>query len=75
MQPKSIALHYLHGEALYDVIPLVPLQALNLGGKEAYFNLLKIVRLRKGIEKLNINELVQKIKVYHSHRLENKFSK
>jgi hypothetical protein len=43
---------------------------LNFGGKETYFNLLKIIRLRKGIEKLNVNELMYVIKEYHSKHLE-----
>lgn len=64
--PKEIAIFYLKTEAIYDLIPLIPLQTLNLNGKETYFNLIKIIRLRKGIEKLNISELMLVIKASHS---------
>ena len=63
-------MNYLRGEALYDIIPIIPLQALSLNGWEVYFNLVKIIRLRKGVEKLNINELMQVIKAWHSKQIE-----
>ena len=45
---SKIAVHYLKGEFLFDFIPLIPLNLLDLNGYERLFYLIKIIRLVNG---------------------------
>lgn len=66
---SKIAMHYLRGEFLFDLIPLIPLVALDLGGYERLFYLIKIIRLVNGFQVFSVPVIMEKIKLLNKKRL------
>ena len=60
----------LRGQFLFDLIPILPLEFIPLGGQERRFMLIKLVRLYTGLKIFYVPDIMDKIKVIFSDRLE-----
>ena len=57
---KQIVDRYLHGEFIWDAIPLIPLQLLHLkNNSQNIFFLIKIIRMRRSISKTSILGIIR----------------
>lgn len=69
---ELIAKNYLSGNFVFDVIPCIPLQYVNIGGREKMFYLIKIMRLYKGIQFMDVSAMVAYLGNYNTKvRLQN----
>ena len=67
---KRIALNYIQGNLLWDLVPLLPLaHVLDLGGKEIHLYLFKLMRLFTGLKIFNVSKIMEKIKTLNEKRL------
>ena len=67
-----IAVRYLSNGFFRDFIPLIPLQLITIGsnGRGTLFYLIKLIRLQKGFEILDVSTLINSIKaVFNKHKL------
>jgi len=61
---------YLKGKFLWEFIPLVPLQLLDLNGQEHHFFLIKCLRIIVGFETINVTSIMDVIKRIQAKRLD-----
>lgn len=72
---REIVHRYVHGEFLWDLVPLIPLQYIEMENNLNFtFYLVKVVRLRKGFGAFTINQIVYKIKEKWQKYIEWKFN-
>lgn len=65
-------MNYLGGYFVFDLIPCLPLQLLNLNGEEKLFYIIKVMRLYVGIQFIDISAILSYITDYNIHvRLKN----
>jgi len=55
---KEIALIYLQNNFIIDLIPLIPLHMISIEGFGNLLYLIKLIRLSRGIELLNVHKLM-----------------
>lgn len=61
-----IMINYIKTDFLGDLLPLLPLEMLQLNnGNERHFFLLKVLRIRKGYKLLSIKDLISEVKKYY----------
>lgn len=65
-----MSIRYLKSEFLTDLIPIIPLQIIDLGGNQRFFYLIKIIRLVKGLNVYDVPEIVSKIKFFNNKEIE-----
>jgi len=56
---------------MWEFIPLVPLQLLDLGGHENRFFLIKCIRIVVGFETINVTSIMNVVKKIQAKRLQN----
>lgn len=57
--------NYAKNQFILDFIPCLPLNLINLNGKEKYFYLIKIMRLYVGMSFLNVQAIMRWINKYN----------
>lgn len=58
---QTIALTYLKGSFIFELIPIIPLQFLPLNGEERNFYLVKVIRIAIGIEYADPTAITEKL--------------
>lgn len=66
---KSIAVNYLKGQLIFDVLPLLPLQLIPLKGEERMFYIIKLIRIGTGIEFLSPQQISEYVTKYNIERI------
>lgn len=64
---QRIAMNYIRGYFIFDLIPCLPLQLLDLGGDEKLFYIVKVMRIYIGIEFIDISAMLSYITDYNIH--------
>ena len=71
---SQIGMNYLQTFFIIDLIPLIPLQYLDLpNNREKICYMVKIIRLEKGFRLLDVSRFLRVIKKAYFHYLEQKF--
>lgn len=63
---EQIAINYLQGSFIFDLIPCLPFQYIDLEGEEKIFYLLKVMRLYIGIQCMDISAIITYIGKYNT---------
>ena len=72
---REIVHRYVHGEFIWDLVPLLPLQYIEMESNLNFnFYLIKVIRLRKGFGAFSINQIVYKVKEMWQRTIEKKFN-
>lgn len=59
-------INYIKNDFLIDLLPILPLEYLNLGGNMArHFFLIKVTRIRKGYQLISIKDIINEVKSYY----------
>ena len=58
-------MNYLQDRFLFDLIPCLPFQLIDLGGDEKAFYIIKVMRLYIGIEFIDISAMINYIQNYN----------
>lgn len=61
-----IAIKYIQGYFVFDLIPCIPFQFIDLDGEEKLFYLLKIMRLYVGIQAFDISAIISFVGNYNT---------
>jgi len=62
---KGIALRYLKDNFFIEVLPLVPLHIINIEGFGNLLYFIKLIRLSRGFELINVHKLMKHIKNFY----------
>lgn len=62
---QVIAKNYISGYLIFDLLPCLPLQLMDLGGDEKLFYIIKVMRLYIGIEFIDISAMLRYITAYN----------
>ena len=65
----TIAITYIKGKFLIELVPLLPLQFLNLNGEEKKFYLIKIIRIFYGINNLDPSAIAERVTYLNLERI------
>lgn len=74
---EEICVHYIQGEFLIDLIPLVPFNAFLDNSMKKFYRLffcVKVVRLKTGMDSFNISKIYTDVKNIFSDRLKQKIN-
>ena len=66
---KEIAIHYLKGSCLFDLIAIIPFDQFVVGPKQRLLRLLKLLRVPRLFELLNVERIKHMITDYYNKRL------
>ena len=65
----TIAVTYIKGHFLFELLPLIPLQFVSLGGQEKLFYLIKIMRIARGLESMDPTQITEKLTEFNLNRI------
>mmetsp|Transcript_37524 Transcript_37524/g.57481 ORF Transcript_37524/g.57481 Transcript_37524/m.57481 type:complete len:550 (+) Transcript_37524:1340-2989(+) len=75
---KKIAMHYLKGSCIFDLLAIIPFELLFTFGSSGFtvddgrlYRLFKLLRVPRLFELLNVDRIKQSITNYYNHRLQN----
>ena len=69
---EEIAVHYLQGDFLFDVIPLLPFTIFLDNSQHRFYRLffcIKVLRVKTGFDSFNIGKIYTDVRDYYKYRL------
>lgn len=68
---STIAITFLKGSFIFELLPLIPLQFLELNGEEQIFYIVKIMRIFIGLDYADPSAITQKLQSINLNRIKN----
>lgn len=59
----------MKGQFIFDFIPIIPLQYINLSGYQRLFYLVKIMRFVNGLRIFSVPAIMEKVKMFYKEKL------
>jgi len=72
---EEISVHYLQGDFLYDIIPLIPFNFFLDNSQFKFYRLffcIKVLRVKTGFDSFNIGKIYTDVRDYYKYRIENR---